>query len=231
MSCLQSIYFTLFGEAITKIMLEISLINFLKTGTFDLSNQVYIGMGRDKIIEVLGEPDGDVFPNSKSRFPSIYVYGNIQFHLEPEQKGRLRAIQFIPTREANSHFKISEGFIRENIEYKETLAHLNDESITYKVSANEFSPEYSLIVTTKGGVDIVFAKENESGQYLLYKLNKSVTLPDNKPPEKQVNLSIPLAAYEQLKEMAIQQRKSIRHLCRELIVERLKKEPTEKNKI
>lgn len=210
-------------------MLEISLINFLKTGTFDSSNQIHFGMERDKIMEVLGQPDGDMFYSNRSKFPSLYTYGKVEFYLEPDKSGRLLGIQYSPIFFDKSHEKlvIKEGFINKDLEINNAVLHLEQAAIEHQLLDLKYDQDTSQIIETEGKIKLIFTKQGD--RFLLLKISKFIQLADNKPPEKQINLPIPLTAYEQLRQMAIQQRKSIRHLCREFILEGLKKEEIEKD--
>lgn len=51
-----------------------------------------IGMTREEIVEVLGEPDDVGYVSRKRRTPNIYVYRGVELHFEPSKTGRLSMI-------------------------------------------------------------------------------------------------------------------------------------------
>ena len=205
-------------------MIEITFTHFLQTGTFDPTNQIHFGIKRNRLVEILGEPDGDMFHSNRAKFPSLYVYGKMEFYLEPDKLGRLQGIQYSPTFFANHHekLKINEGFIIKHLEINNATQYLQNASIKYQLLDLKYDQDTSQIIETEGKVKMIFYKDED--RFLLRKISKFVQLGDNKPPEKQISCFIPLTAYEQLREMAIQQHKSISQFCREFIIAGLKKE-------
>lgn len=55
----------------------------------DVVSRIRIGMTRDEVVAVLGEPEDVSTPSRKHRIPAIYKYGDIELHFEPENSGKL----------------------------------------------------------------------------------------------------------------------------------------------
>jgi hypothetical protein len=51
--------------------------------------RVEIGMRRDQVVEILGQPDDVGGSSRKYRTPSVFKYGHVEFHFESNKHGRL----------------------------------------------------------------------------------------------------------------------------------------------
>jgi len=68
----------------------------------DLSN-LRIGMSRDEIVSLLGEPDLKGGTSRKSRSPCVFRYGRIEFLFQPDKSGGLELVQEVD--EFGSHLR------------------------------------------------------------------------------------------------------------------------------
>ena len=95
----------------------IEIKEFLRTGNFGKFKEVYFGMTRNKLIEILGDTEWKHFSFKKSVVPSIYKYGKVEFYFEEGKNGRLNGIQILPTiQEADLlNLDINYDFIKSNL--------------------------------------------------------------------------------------------------------------------
>jgi hypothetical protein len=60
-----------------------------KSGIMDIVDKVRIGMTREEVVSVLGQPDDVSVVSRKERRPAIYKYGDIELYFGPEEAGTL----------------------------------------------------------------------------------------------------------------------------------------------
>jgi len=197
----------------------IELKQFLRTGNFGEFKEIHFGIMRDKLIEILGDTEWIHFTSRKSKFPSIYKYGKVEFYFEEGKEGRLCGIQILPTiREAALvNLKISYDFINTHLKYEPVLKQLEAESINYQLVKFEYDSDDVRRIETEGGVQIIFSED--FGQSIsIQKISKFIHLKSKQPKEKQVSFSIPEPLYQQLKDLGVIERKSIANICKEIIL-------------
>jgi hypothetical protein len=68
----------------------------------DLSN-VRVGMTRDEVVAVFGEPDDMGVTSRKYKTPSVYLYGRIEFYFESRKSGGLTWVQEVD--ESGEHLR------------------------------------------------------------------------------------------------------------------------------
>ena len=98
---------------------------FLKTGNFGEFNEIHYGMKRKSLIKILGDTEWKHFTSKKSKIPSIFKYGKVEFYFEEGEDGRLKGIQILPIIQETElmNLKIDYGFIESNLGYESTLKH------------------------------------------------------------------------------------------------------------
>lgn len=202
----------------------IELKEFLRTGNFGEFKEIHYGMKRINLIEILGDTDWKHFSSKKSKIPSIYKYGKVEFYFEEGEDGRLMGIQILPTIQETElrNLKINYDFIKSSLNYESTLKYLDSESIKYKIVESEFDSQDVRRIETEGNVQLIFSEDfNES--ISIHKISKFIPLNSNQQKEKQISFSIPESEYEELKILANKHRKSISKICTEIVIDKLKK--------
>lgn len=197
---------------------------FLRTGNFGEFNEIHFGMKRENLIELLGDTRWIHFTNRKSKFPSIYKYHKVEFYFEEGENGRLHGIQISPRiQEADLlNLKIDYNFLSSNLEFQHALNILEKESIKYELVNFEFDTDDIPRIVTEGKVQIIFTEDSEE-KVSVQKVSKFVELNSNQIEMKQINFSIPETEYQKLRKQAVETRKSIQDICKEVILDKLKK--------
>lgn len=62
-----------------------------------IPENIHLGMNRDEVVAVLGEPDAVGGSSRKYKTPGIYRYGEIEYHFLPWKAGKLAFIFHEPT--------------------------------------------------------------------------------------------------------------------------------------
>ncbi|HRI00558.1 MAG TPA: hypothetical protein PK006_05860 [Saprospiraceae bacterium] len=202
----------------------IKVKEFLRTGNFGELREIYFGMKRENLFELLGQTKWMHFTYSKSKLPSIYKYDKVEFYFEEDENGRLYGIQILPTthRAELVDLKIDYNFIEPDLEFQSTLKFLDQESIKYELVNSELDYDGMPRIETEGKVQLIFTQDdNEINS--IQKVSKFVELNSTQLKMKQINFSIPDAEYQKLKEQAINTRKSIQNICKEIILDKLNK--------
>lgn len=57
--------------------------------------RVRLGMSRDEVVSVFGEPDLNGYPSRKYRTPAVFRYGTVEFLFEPWRSGGLVLVQVV----------------------------------------------------------------------------------------------------------------------------------------
>ena len=182
---------------------------FLKTGNFGEFKEIYFGMMRDSLIEVLGNSEWQHFTSKKSKIPSIYGYGNVEFYFEEGIDGRLNGIQILPKSkiEQVETLKINYDFIAPTLKYKTAIKYLNKNSIKYQKVPSKFDSDDIFRIETEGGVQLIFLK-NFDESISIHQVSNSVSLTSGQEKQKQISFSIPESEYQKLRDLANQERKS-----------------------
>lgn len=84
----------------------------------------------------------------------------------------------------------------------------------------EFDSDGIPRIITEGNVQLIFT-QNSTGIVSILKVSKFVRLNSNQIKMKQINFSIPEVEYQKLREQAIETRKSIQNICKEIILDKL----------
>ena len=206
-------------------MIETILIHeFLRTGGFGGLKELHFGMTKEKFDQILGESEWQDFSNEKSKSPSIYGFGKVEFYFEEGAEGRLTGIQIQPDLEASkkSNLKINYEFLAAISNYKEALKTLNQFAIKFDELLQDYDGEDVKRIETEGRVQIVFSQDYESSSFLLHKISKFITLNSDNPNEHQINFSVEGSEYELLEAIGNEQGKSVAQICRENILDWLK---------
>jgi len=198
----------------------IEIKDFLRTGNFGEFKEIHFGMKRERLVEIVGETEWKHYSRKKSKFPSIYKYGKVEFYFEEGENGRLYGIQIQPIiRETELvNFKINYDFIASNLDYESILKFLDLFSIKYKELDFEYDSEGIQRIETEGGVQLIFSKDYFNTSNSLHKISKFITLNSNQLKEKQISFSLPESAYEKLKRRANKEKKSISNICKAIII-------------
>ena len=96
------------------------------------------------------------------------------------------------------------------------------ELIKYELVNFEFDSDGIPRIITEGNVQLIFT-QNSTGIVSILKVSKFVRLNSNQIKMKQINFSIPEVEYQKLREQAIETRKSIQNICKEIILDKLNK--------
>lgn len=206
-----------------KMMIEtIDIKEFLRTGNFGEFKEIHFGMTRNKLIEILDETEWKHFSFRKSKFPSIYKYGKVEFYFEEGKEGRLCGIQILPTIQETElmNLKIIYAFVNPKLKYESALKLLDNASIKYQEIQSEFDTDDIKTIETIGGVQIIFSEDFEES-ISIHKISKFVSLSSNQAKEQQISFSIPQSDYQKLKDAAIKEQKSISKICKEIIIKKL----------
>jgi len=197
---------------------------FLKTGNFGEFREIHFGMTRGEMLGVLGETEWKHFSFKKSKFPSIYKYGKVEFYFDEEENGKLYGIQILPSIQESDlvNLKVNYDILDSVVGYELTLKYLKRNSINYTIINSEFDNEDVVRVETDGGVQIIFSK-NFDEPLSIEKISKFIPDPQKQERVKQINFSILESEYKKLKELAEKERISISKVCKKLILERLKR--------
>ncbi len=195
----------------------IKIEDFIKTGNFDQSGKIQFGMCRNTLIEHLGKTKY-VFKSRKSKIPSIYKYGKIEFYFEDGKQGRLYGIQIKPNiNEAPAlNLRVDYNFLKPDLKFEEAIQILESKSIGYELIIFEFddddSPQRILV---NSNVQFIFDDNS-----IIEKVSKFIEL-NNKPKMKQISISLPEIKYKTLREMAIETNTSIQNICKKIILDKL----------
>lgn len=59
----------------------------------------FIGLTRDELVSILGEPDDKGAVSRKYPTPSVYKYGDIEYHFTPWKQGKIVCVMRASTHE------------------------------------------------------------------------------------------------------------------------------------
>ena len=198
----------------------VKIVEFLKSGKFGNSNAINFGMNRTQLTSLLGETEYLSYTTKKSKFPSIYKYGEVEFYFEEGKDGRLHGIQIKPTiAEASlQKLKIDYGFIKKDLGFRDVELLLKSNSINYSTFKFKYDDnDDPKRIITEGNVIFIFDSE-----YTIQKINRFIELVSNKPEMKQISLSIPKSKYETIRREALRTGISIQNMCKRYILENIK---------
>ncbi|MEM6782543.1 MAG: hypothetical protein AAF624_02280 [Bacteroidota bacterium] len=138
-------------------MIEISLLRFLKTGSY---GPVRLGQTREQVRSHLGEPDDKGGVSRKYRRPTVWKYGDVQLFW-PEREERLKAIVFYafhaPSGEIPSGGKsidLRPGLLRGGVAIYEAL-HVLDEAGIASREVDHWLDTHR-VLETPPGVQLLF---------------------------------------------------------------------------
>jgi hypothetical protein len=195
------------------------LIYFLKNGRFENIN---FGITREQLIEIIGEPEF-ILPE-KSKMPTLFEYGNVEFYFEDETKdARLQSIQIdYPvsySKKGSLIFKSYRWNI--NLTLDKAIDFLNRQKIKFEEKTYPINVDFWRLLVTEGGVQIHFTNQRDVNVWELHKFGRTFELNQRKSRTKQVSFEIEEKFYEQLREKAEKTRISIASLCKEIIEKHL----------
>ena len=153
---------------------RIELKEFMRTGHFGECKEIHFEMKREKLIQLLGESKWKHFSRKKSKYPSIYKYGKVEFYFEEGENGRLYGIQIQPmVQEADLlNLKINYEFIDSKSDFNSIIKYLEEVGISYTKLDFEFDSDDVQRLKTEGGVQIIFLKDDFNKSFSLQKINK-----------------------------------------------------------
>jgi len=201
----------------------ISIKEFLRTGNFGEFKEIHFGMKREKLIELLGDTEWKHFAGKKSKTPSIYKYGKVEFYFEEGRNGRLHGIQIqlSPSDASLMNLKINYDFIESDLDFDSALRLLDLSSIKYNKLDFEFDGDEIYRIETEGGIQMIFSDNYFNEPISLLKVSKFITLNSTRRIEKQISVSIPKSDFLKLEKMADAELKSVSNICKEIIIEKL----------
>lgn len=194
------------------------LVYFLKNGRFE---NIDFGITRAQLKSVIGEPDFTLPPKSKI-WPSLYKYGNLEFWFEDRyEDARLHGIQFfvpvIYERKGRLIFNSHRWTVE--LTFEKAIKFLQKHKIGFE--EREDYLDFWRSLETESGVRLDFTNQSDESIWALHWIGKKIELKSRKTPAKQISCEIETRFYEQLKRKAQTTRKSIAHLCREIIEKHL----------
>ena len=180
-------------------------------------------MKRNDLFNLIGQTDWFHYTTKKSKFPSLYRYGKVEFYFEEDENGRLIGIQTSPLyQEADLNgLKVNYGVFESEISYEDCILFFQDISIKYETVQSKYDTDDVRRLNTEGKVHVIFSEDEDN--ITLYKISKFVELENNKPRMKQISFSISVENYELLKKIALEEKRSISNSCKEIIENALKK--------
>lgn len=201
----------------------IRITEFLRTGNFGKSGEVHFGMSRAELVALLGETKWMNYTGGKSRIPSIYKYDKVEFYFEEGENGGLKGIQILPAIQeaAMNDLRVDYNCLASCLEFQSAIQYLDKAAIKYTLVNSEWDSDGIPRIVSEGKVQLIFTQDSD-GKAVLQKVSKFVEMDSKSPKMKQVHFSIPEAEYEQLRQQSIASRKSIKTICREIILAKLR---------
>jgi hypothetical protein len=152
--------------------INVSFEDFLRTGNFGV---IKFGMTSGQILNLLGEPDF-VFTHSKSKRPTGFEYGDIEFYFISHKDSRLCAIYLdefdIP--KGSQHLNIDAWKLRSEMPQSEVEEILIQANIKFQPTEMPDSTMNGII--TEGGVELgfIFYADEFSAPEGLYNISRSL---------------------------------------------------------
>lgn len=203
-------------------VIKISLKDVLRQGTF---GSIKLGMSREEIETILGKPDG-VMQRKKDKYPTGFVYGDIEFYFVSSSDNRLCTVYFdhfdIP--KGNKKFLIDPWVIKGRTTRAEIENALAKANIPFHL-AECFNPTM-IELETKTGIKLAFCEEENDpsdwkGLYCV-SLDARETM-EIYEPTKQIAITVPLDVYEKIRREAVKSRRGISKICRDWIINQSEK--------
>jgi hypothetical protein len=197
-------------------MIKASIEDFLRKGEF---GPIRLGDNLDRILELLGEPDGSLMDRKHKR-PVIVAYGVIEFHFDPEQEYILWLIYADAFDEllGGPAIDLDPWILRGQISKDDVETALRSAAIPYSLTQPLDKSLSGL--RTEGGVELGFgnAEDQETGWRGLCVI--SLAMPGRKKTAKQISVSISFEDYELIRKEARRQGIKIAKLCSQWLVEK-----------
>jgi hypothetical protein len=154
-------------------MKKIDVTKFLKTGKF---GDINFGMTRIELFTLIGQTEWFHFSFKKSKSPTLYRYGIVEFYFEEEEEGRLNGIQISPyyKEAALNRLKINYGIANSGIKYYDCLEFFQKNSIDYEIVQSKYDTADVRRLNTEGKVHVIFSEDDN--EIVLYKISKFVEL-------------------------------------------------------
>lgn len=145
---------------------------FLKHGS--LLN-IPFGITRAELIEKLGNTENIRYSSPTDTFPSVFIYGRVEFHFAKYKKATFRAIKFDPWVEPVDKMNLDFNAFQwaKEMTRRKSITFLRNNKIKFldkKFSHDEGAWE----LETEGGVRLFYANEESPDIYVLKRFEKVV---------------------------------------------------------
>lgn len=202
----------------------VNIEEFLRTGKFGAFQEINFGIHRNQLEQTLGKTDWLHYTSNKSKFPSIYKYGLVEFYFEEEENGRLHGIQVqLQSEETPKQcLEINYGFLTAIRTLERIEQELIQRNITFQAFTESYDSDDTKRLKTEGNVILIFGM-NDKNKFMLHKVNKFVQLRSNQVATRQINFSLEEKHYETLRERAMKKGTSIAKVCADIIKNELNK--------
>lgn len=201
-------------------MIKENLTFFLKNGKFEHIN---FGIKINELIDIIGNPDF-VLPE-KSKNPTLFKYGNVEFYFEDEKEdARLHFIQIdFPVNYSENSKLVFEGYDwTTELTIENAISFLQKNKINFEEKIDSNNLEFWRILQTESGVEIYFTNQRDEEIWELHSFGRSIQLNLRRELKKQISFEIKKKYYEQLRKKSIETKVSIANLSAEIIENYLK---------
>ena len=133
-------------------MIYVSLLDFMRSGRF---GPVVLGATRERLRRRLGEPDALGGTSRRQRVPTIWKYGDVEFHFgrEADRLWMIFMDDFqVPS--GGSRFGVDPWIIDRGLPLGELKRQLRALDVTYEVNQDEAAGARELV--TPGGVHLAY---------------------------------------------------------------------------
>lgn len=164
-------------------MIQVFIKDFFRTGNF---GPIKLGMRRDELEQILGEPDNLAYVHSnKRRYAGIYLYGNIEFHFDESPESHLWLIfsdHFQDKLQGGKTVEFDPWFVRQGVSREEVEAELRKCGINYQ-NVEWPSDDNTTRLLVGAGIELVFINTRK-----IYEPPPGLTVmsyPASKPPKRE----------------------------------------------
>jgi len=196
---------------------KINLLESMRTGEF---GPLRLGMTRQQLLKIIGEPDCRPEPANRDDAPNIWVYDPIELYFDAGSGERLEAI-FVDHLEEMSgcrHFEIDPWILEKGLPLEQAEFRLDQEELDYTVAPCAWNSGDAVEVTLGSGVKLSFLlrREYEEDQLGLYAI--TLRAPRGEEAEYQkVSVSISPELYRMAREAARAGNTSVASILRDII--------------
>jgi hypothetical protein len=191
--------------------MNISLKDFVSTGKF---GEITLGLTQSEVKALLGEPDAMGGVSRKYPVPRLWIYGNFEFFFNHEKDGGKLVYLSLPSFEespvVSSNIIFDAWIFKADLSLEEATKHFKRENISFELAqTSEFidlnADDVVMKLETRAGANIYFLNDK------LFSLNLKDKTPA--PVKKQLSVTLPLEAYEKIRQESVRTKIPIAKLC------------------